>query len=314
MTAGTRQTKRAWLGAGIIVLLFAVAVTIFVLEAIVQRLRPTYTVVAVLHDAPALVAGSRVWVSGRDVGEVREVSLVPPGGDSLARIAAVLELPTSVRQHVRGDSPLRVTSENLIGEPVIDIGVGSAASPALAAGDTLRQGERLDAAAVMARAANFRASLAEALAEMQALQAPVERRMAGFERVRLQLGQAQQEYALLMADVRASPTLALFTGGDGVGASLQQSQATLRELMGALQQVRSRAESTGAAGNARALAASARQLQQSLAELEAVMRAEGGTVDRLLRDSALVHAIAAARAELDSLIADAKRRPFRYVF
>lgn len=313
MSAGTRQTKRAWAGAGIIVLLVAVAVTTFLLEAIVGRLRSTYTVVAVLHDAPALAAGSPVWVSGRDVGEVVEVGLLPLASDSLARIVALLELPTSVRQHVRRDSRLRVTSENLIGEPVIDIGVGTAGSPALAAGDTLRQGEQLDAAVVMARAATVRASLVEALDEVKALQAPVERRLAGFERVQAQLGRAQREYALLMADVRESPTLALVTGG-GMGASLQQSQATLRELLGALQQVRSRAESTGAAGNARALAASANRLQRSLAELEATMRAEGGTVDRLMRDSALVHAIAAARAELDSLIADAKRRPFRYVF
>jgi hypothetical protein len=137
--------------------------------------------------------------------------------------------------------------------------------------------------------------------------------MAAFGRVQVQLAAAQREYGTLMDDVRASPTLALLNRGD-VQASVGRSRETLHQLTAALTRIRERARTSGAEPNLRAAAASAARLQASLAALDSVMRLQGGTADRLLRDSALVRAIGAARAELDSLIADAKRNPLRYVF
>src|SRR5690606_5784560 len=122
-----------------------------------------------------------------------------------------------------------------------------------------------------------------------------------------------QEYARLMADVQASPALALL-GENPAGPSLQRSRATLASLLSAMTGLQERAEETGATGNARALMASAGALQRSLAQLDSAMQQRGGTLDRMARDSALVDAMAAAQLALDSLIADAKRRPFRYVF
>ena len=312
MSAEARQRARAWIGGAVILLVVAVAAVVFMLDAIVARLRPTYHVVAVLAEAPRLTRGSRVWVSGRDVGQVRTIRFLPIGNDTVPAIAAVLELPTSVREHVRRDSRIRVTSERMIGEPVLDIIPGTLASPRLAAGDTLHQERGPDAGAVMARAAAVGAALDTALGALRALRPPLERRLEAYGRVQAQLARAQQEYRMLAEDVRRSPALALL-GEGGVQTSLERSRVTLRQLLEALGQAGERAEESGALANAQAAAASAARLQRSLAQLETAMRA-GGTMDRLLRDSALVRALAAARAELDSLVADAKRRPLRYVF
>lgn len=314
MSPEARQRARAWLGAGLIALLLVVAALIFMLETIAERLRSTYTVTAILAEAPRLTTGSRVWVSGRDVGSVREIRILPVIDDSLPAIAALLEIPTSVREHVRRDSRIRITSERMIGEPVIDILAGSPALPALAPGDTLRQAARPpDAAALLDRTRVVGAALDSALAGLTALRAPLQERMAAYGRVQVQLAAAQREYATLMDDVRASPTLALLGRGD-VQASVARSRETLAQLTAALTRIRERARTSGAEPNLRAAAASATRLQASLAALDSVMRIQGGTADRLMRDSALVRAIGAARAELDSLMADAKRNPLRYVF
>lgn len=313
MSTQGRQTRRAWAGAGIIVLLVAIGTLVFLLDDILERLRPTYTVVAVLREAPGVGPGSPVWVSGRPLGSVLEVGLLAARTDSISRVGVLIKLPTGLREQLRRDSRVRITAERMVGDPILDILPGSPAAPALRPGDTIYQAERYDAAEVTARARSFQLSLDSALAELGAVQAPLQSRLEAFQRVQQQLGRAQQEYERLMADVQASPALELL-GGNGAGASLQRSRATLQQVLAAVTDLRERAESTGATGNARALMASAGDLQRSLAELDSAMRRRGGTLDRMARDSALVDAMAAARLALDSLIADARRRPFRYVF
>lgn len=307
-----RQTRRAWAGAGIIVLLAGMGTLVFLLDDILARLRPTYTVVAILREAPGVGAGSPVWVSGRPLGSVLEVGLLP-ASDTASRVAVLIELPSHLREQLRRDSRVRITAERVVGDPVLDILPGSIDAPALRPGDTIYQRPRYDAALVAARTRAFQVALDSALAELGAVQAPLQSRLASFQRVQQQLGLAQREYARLMADLGASPALALLDGSSA-GPSLERSRATLEQVMTAVTALRARAEGTGATTSARALMGSVGELRTSLAELDSAMRLRGGTLDRMARDSALVDAIAAARLALDSLIADAGRRPFRYVF
>ena len=311
MSGDARQTRRAWAGAGIIVLLLGLGTFVFLLDDILARLRPTFTVVAVLREAPGVGPGSAVWVGGRPLGTVLEVGLLPTR-DSLSRVGVSIELPAQLREQVRRDSRVRLTAERLIGEPILDILPGSPGAPMLRAGDTLQQAPRYDAAAVAARTRAFQLALDSALTELRAVQAPLQSRLASFQRVQLQLGRAQQEYARLMGDVRTSPGLALL--GGGAQGSIQRSRATLQQLMDGMAGLRAKADESGATANAGALMASAAQLQGSLAALDSAMKARGGTLDRMARDSALADALVNARVALDSLIADAKARPFRYVF
>lgn len=296
-----------------ILLLAGLAAFVFLLDPILARLRSTYTLVVMLPEAPQLATGSRVWVSGRDVGKVTEVGFMPSGSDTTSRIFLHVELPAEVRELVRRDSRVRVTSERMIGEPVIDILPGSASAAVLQPGDTLRVPRRPSPAQVLARARSARLSLDTAVQELQALRAPVAQRLASFDVVQQRLAAAQREYGLLAADLRASPALAAL-GDGGLQTSLTDARNTLAQLAQAFRSLQERAAAAGVQDGAQRLGATSARLQQTLAELEREMRVQGGTVDRLMRDSALVKALAGARAELDSVIADAKRNPLRYVF
>lgn len=313
MSGRARQGRRALLGGAIILGLMALAAGIFLLDDIAARFRSSYQVVAVLPEAPRLVPGSRVWVAGSDVGDVRTVALLPARPDGEAAVALVLRLPGRVRAQVRQDSRVRITSVNLLGAPVVDISPGNASAAALRPGDTLYAARQPSGAAVLARAARFRSTLDSALAELRALQGPAERRLASYQRVRLQLAAAQAEYQHLRDQLQASPLAAGWRSGE-LSTALDQGRATVTELLRALASVQERMRASGLSANASALGARTAALQRSLAALQDTMRQGGGTLDRLGRDSALVRALAGARLELDSLLADVRRRPLRYVF
>jgi len=54
-------------------------------------------------------------------------------------------------------------------------------------------------------------------------------------------------------------------------------------------------------------------MRDELASLQAIVTSSTGTVGRWRTDSAIVVAIARDRLALDSLMADMKRRPLRYI-
>jgi ABC-type transporter Mla subunit MlaD len=308
-----RHGLRTLQGGAIIGALVALATTIFLLDDIIARLRSPYDLVAVLPEAPRLAAGSRVWVAGNDVGVIRSVALLPARADGTPRVAIGLQLPGRVRDQVRQDSHVRITAVNQMGAPVIDITPGSGRAARLAPGDTLRAVSRVDRGVVLARAARFRASLDSAAVEMRALQGPAARRLAGLEQAGRQLAAAGLAYRALQRDLEASTLFDGLSSGE-LSALLAHGGAQLGTMLTVMQQVSERARDSGLSGNAAALSARAASLQRSLSELHAALREQGGTADRLARDSALVKALTAARAELDSLLADARRNPLRYVF
>jgi len=301
------------LGGVLTLALVALGAGIFLLDDILARFRSVYAVVAVLPEAPRLAAGARVWVGGNDVGEVRTVALIQGEDAATSRVALELLLPGRVREQVRGDSRVRVTAVSMMSAPVIDILPGTSATPALAPGDTLYPAPGVDREALRARALAVRLALDSALAELRGLQPPLQRRLQAMAQVQLQLTGAEREYTRLMSDLRASPLLTAWQSGE-LGATLAHSSETLSATLSALQQLQQRAGQSGLAAGTAGLTARAGALQQALASLQSAMRERGGTLDRMARDSALVRALASARMELDSLLADARRNPWRYVF
>ncbi|HSJ14177.1 MAG TPA: MlaD family protein [Longimicrobiales bacterium] len=313
MRGEARQTRRALLGGGLILLLVAIGTGIFLLDDMIAALRSTYRIGVIVPDAPGLVAGSAVWVGGREVGTVRTLEFLPARADSAARLLLRLELPASVRQQVRRDSDVRVTTDGLVGQPVVDLLPGSVAAPALRDGDTLLARPRPTAADVRRRAAALQVdidSLRDATASLSPL---VARRQAGFARMERQLAATQREFEALMRDVERSPALALL-GGDEVARVTAQLDQVLQEVGRALDRQQEQLRRSGAADGLVSVGGRAAELRATLAALQAEMRAGGGMIDRLERDSALLHAIDRARTELDSLVAEVRRNPLRFAF
>jgi ABC-type transporter Mla subunit MlaD len=314
MARDPRQTRRTVAGTLLIAGLLAATVLTFFLESLIEKFRSKYEIVAVVRDGVDLVAGSPVWIAGREVGVVSSVGFMPHGGDTIARIAVVLELPRRVQSQVRADSRVRLTAVNLLSERVVDIGPGTERAPVLGPGDTLRQERRPTPAELTARAATVKAGLDSVLVQVQALTPAMNARLLQTQRAVQGLDIVMTEAARLQRDMDANPGLALLRD-PAFAAAVERAQATARELpllIGRLQ------EQDGAVADVRSALARLQQraeaLDAQLAAASAALENPNGSLARLQQDTAIQRAINAARAELDSLIVEARRNPLRFVF
>lgn len=314
MVKDSRQPKRAIYGGLLIAGLVGAALLVFFLDDLVKAFERNYSVVAVVPDAPGIAPGTPVWVGGRAVGEVLTVAILPTSVDTLGRVVVTLELPRRVRDQVRRDSRVRLTSVSLMSEAVVDIVPGSPAAPALTAGDTLRLDVRPSAERLATRAAALRTELDTVMSAVRSLAPVAAARGEQTARILATLDGAAVEVRRLREDMAGNGGLAALDD-PAFRASLERARAHVAALPGLVEAARGRA---GRAGEARDSLARFRVRVDSLAaQLDAVaasLEAEQGFLVRARQDTALAAAVNAARISLDSLMAEVSRNPVRFVF
>lgn len=314
MGRDARQRRRVLQGGLLIAGLVGLAALIFFLDDLVSAFDRTYTIVAVVPDAPGLAPGSPVWVGGREVGEVTTVGFLPADADTLDRIWVTLKLPRRLQPQIRADSRVRLTSAALIGQRVVDIVPGTGAARELAPGDTLRLRLELTARQVTRQAAAVRAQIDTLLARAGVLAPAARARMEEAERAAIAMDGALAEARRLSGDLRVNRGPALLSD-PAFTASLQAVRQHAVELSAEVDRL-----GAGGAGMGDVEAALARLLARAdtlgarLDAAAAILRRPDGFASRLQQDSALIHATHAARAALDSLMADVRREPLRFVF
>lgn len=309
-----RQTRRTVQGVLIIAVLIGAALLVFFLEDIFASLERRYEVVALVRDAPGVATGTPVWVSGREVGKVRRVAILPTSADTLGRIAVTVELPRRVESQIRTDSRVRITSVSLISEAAVDIVPGSAGAGILAAGDTLRAEPRPGRDELTAQARQVREDLQEVLAAMDDLAPLVRTRMEDTRLAFVAMDATMDEVRRMRADARANPGMALLRD-PAFRQSLERARAHVAALPGTFDQVRERTGAAGEMGDAVArLRERADTLAAQLDAAAALLDESAGTLGRLQNDAALSRAVAEARASLDSLLVEVRRNPLRFLF
>lgn len=315
MVKDARQRKRAWYGGALIVTLAGLALFIFFLDAIRAQFERRYTVVVVMPRAPpGLGDGSPVWIGGKEVGTVMAIGFMPSGPDTLANVVVTVELPRAARRQVRTDSRVRLTSSRVIGEPALDFVPGTSAARVLDPGDTLRVERRQSVGELAREAVAVRLQLDTTRLSLQRLAPRLRARAKQTRRVVAALEAALAEARSLRRSVDASPTLSLL-GDPAFASSLAHSRAHAAELDRLLDVWRARTTTRGELRTAvERLHLHADSLRAQLDATAAALQAGTGILARAQRDSALIRAVAAARVELDSLIAETKRNPLRFVF
>ncbi len=307
---GARQRRRTLVGLLMIAALTFVALLIFFMDPLLAALRKDAELVALFDTAPKVVPGAAVWVAGRPVGVVSAVEFLPvPSTDQGPRVALILTVPERDLPQIRSDAGVRITSEGLISDPVVDIIPGSSNAPPIEAGDTLIAEHRLTAADVMARSAELRAAVDSLLLAARPLSASARERMAALARVQAGFAGTQRELDVLSATLAASPAIGLVDD-----AAVSRALARLRTAGTEISTLSG--EETGVARVRQAFTPLARHAAELSAHLDSLRRAStpNGTLARLQSDSALAVAIRGAQAQLDSLIAEARADPLRYVF
>jgi phospholipid/cholesterol/gamma-HCH transport system substrate-binding protein len=161
----TQEGRERWLrvrvGIFVIAALAAFIGVVYVLGARARLFEARYTIHADFTEVGGLREGATVRLAGVQIGRVTDVHLPPePGG----KVRVDLTIGRQFADRVRGDSVARIETQGLLGDRIVEIGVGTAAAPAVKPGEVLPSRDPSDIARMMGEGAETMKSVA-ALAE-----------------------------------------------------------------------------------------------------------------------------------------------------
>jgi hypothetical protein len=221
-----------------------------------------------------------------------------------------MEIPTKYQHLVRQDSRVRFASERLIGEPVIDITPGSQSRPQLQNGDTLFGGARagvLDALHSLISLRQSIDSLLQSAREAAPLAARTSRQLA---RLNVNIARVQDEFAELRGTFAHMGTDG-FLDDPTLGEAFERVSRTASQLGPAFEAAAARYSDPALQQSFTRLKNHASALSSRLDDLQRTFA--NGTLMRAGGDNALKSALAAAQSQLDSLVAETRRNPLRFL-
>jgi ABC-type transporter Mla subunit MlaD len=309
------QNREALMGGIALASLILAFLFIFFLADLKRMFTRTDDLYVLMPSAAALKSGSLVWIAGRTVGQVKAITVRPPGTSSLQRVLIRIEVERRYREHIRRDSEVRVTSFRVIGDPVLDITPGSRAAPAIQPNDTLRFRSEGTPNAAMARARSLHASFQQLLAESKSLTTRARDRSARSQHLSQQLAASARELRTFSLAVQQGP---LNTLSDPEFQQVMNGVAsTIGELRHSFARAaeRARTAQSEAEPGLRRLSARADTIAQAIEQLQqAIAQGGGGLLTRAVTDSAIFKALHGAQAQLDSLVVETQRSPWRFWF
>jgi phospholipid/cholesterol/gamma-HCH transport system substrate-binding protein len=141
--------KNLRVGAFVLAGLVISAIIIFVIGDSRRVWDPKYGYNADFNDVVGLKSGSPVRMGGIDIGTVDAVSHSSDPKDPRIHVRFSIARSEAVRIHQ--DSVVRIVNKGLLGDKMAEISVGSAESPALPDGGTIKSEEPLDISKYIAK-------------------------------------------------------------------------------------------------------------------------------------------------------------------
>ena len=175
MQPGKRsQSRKVMAGASVAAVVLALTLLVFFAPDVARIFQPSIRIVALMDDAGALKDNAGVWIAGRPVGLVESVEFRSTSSDSTERIAVTLRIPRKHADLVRRDSEARITSQRMIGRPVVDIEPGSPGAAPLHDMDSIKVRPRGSLEAILDKTMQLNVSFDALFAEMRAARRPAE--------------------------------------------------------------------------------------------------------------------------------------------
>ena len=310
--------RELWRGLVLLGALIAGVAWVFIYARIGALRGDTFPLYTVTSEARGVLKGTEVWLAGQKVGQVARIEFRPPSADTSRRLLLELAILEKYRGQIRADSHGQIRSGGtLIGAPVVALSVGSTAAPALAPGDTMQldaQGDTEGVASQIAAASRVFPEIAQnartirdqfmtAEGTLGSLdeRAPVELRTIRSRATELTRGATGGEGTL---------GLALRGGRSELGRRVQQVLARTDTLRALLDSERT---SLGRFRRDSTLARSVAELRDDVSIVRALLARPEGTAGRAIADAAIQQELAQLERELDVLLDDIRRRPFRYL-
>ena len=136
-------------GAFVIVSLGALAVAILSLTSEKGIFVEQYRIVGEFDNVQGLLPGAPIWLAGKEVGRVDQVSFTPLG--SRHPILVEMKVDVAVQDRIRSDSVARVGTIGVLGDSYIELQVGTREGRILQDGDRIEAVSPLNISQVMAK-------------------------------------------------------------------------------------------------------------------------------------------------------------------
>ena len=151
-------------GLFVLVALAVFLATIYALGARARLFEARYVVYADFTEVGGLTEGATVRLAGVQIGRVAGVHLPgEPGG----KVRVDLDITQRYADRIRKDSIARIETQGLLGDKVVEVTVGTAATPALKAGEVLAARDPTDLGRVLNEGAGAVQDMGALMAELR---------------------------------------------------------------------------------------------------------------------------------------------------
>jgi phospholipid/cholesterol/gamma-HCH transport system substrate-binding protein len=303
-------------GLIIAAVLAALIVGVLVFARVGKLHGDTYRLLILTDAARGVIKGTEVWLAGQKVGLVAAIRFVPPGRDTLARLAIELELLKKAQDLIREDSFGQIRSGgSLIGAPVVYITPGTSSTRALTNGDTIAAKPQVDAEGLTSAVALAGRELPIVIREAKQVRDDMRRATS-----RLSELQDNGGVSVEIVGSRAAGITRRATKGEGVVPRLMRERAVTARVANAMRSVDTirslLASDTSSLGRFKRDSTLLRQIssvRDEVSILRVLTSQSRGTAGRVVNDKAVSNALASIEKELTLTIDDIKRDPARYV-
>lgn len=311
------RTPRSWrdvrVGALVLLGLAPVVAGVFFLDALRRAFVEGPTLIVVAEEIRGLAPGAAVWVAGKPVGRVADVSFIDAQDDRAGSIALRVVLLRYAGPALRRDAQAQIGRSALLSPPIVKLDPGSPALPPFDFADTLVVSPALDVDDFRALADSGRAAVGELTADLERLARELNTGRGTLPRLRRDPALADE---LVRHGDRAAALRTAWGGDAGPRALLadtavRRSVESIRADLDALRDLT--ADTARVVRARRELAATLASVRGRLGRLEARLDLAEGTLGRMATDDELRTQTGRARAALDSLQMDAAADPLRYL-
>jgi phospholipid/cholesterol/gamma-HCH transport system substrate-binding protein len=275
----------------------------------------TQTIYVTTDHAPGVLEGTDVWFSGQKIGRVKAIRFRPITTDTIVRLAIEAQILANRMHLIRRDSYADIRpGGNFIGSPVIYLGPGTAAYPALKNGDTIatRTSGPIAAVGTMLDSLGGRLNaLSDSSQKLIGLLSNTSTTIGSFRTRGMGEIRRAQAVTSSLADkaTHGTGTLALAYRGS-LGERVRRVIAQKDSVTALLSSDRG---NLGRFHRDSTLLPQVARIRAEVDSLRALLSNPNSEVARLRSDTALKTEIARARVQLDSLTMEVKKHPLKFI-
>jgi len=292
--------------------LVVTSTAVFFLDTIQRAVAEGPEIVVLASEARGLVPGAEVWVAGAPSGRVTRVRFDDPHGPAESRVIVHARLHRKALPFLRADTRATISSSALLAPVVLKLDAGHPASGPFDLADTLRVPAARTTDGVLALARSGRAEVESLAVLSRALSA----RLAEGRGTAARLGEDGELVERLHDVMRNAADLSAAIGSEESFLKRQAADSlgpTLLAMAGTLRALGDGERAEAVAGALSTLTERLDRISGNLERLDRELREGRGTAGRALYDDEIARQQEALRARWDSLRAELKKDPGRWL-